>query len=55
MMWQNLGVKLTPLTVNVAPRQFLQDDMVATVRAILDRTGLRSADCCNWSSPRPPS
>ena len=40
MMWQNLGVKLTPLTVNVAPRQFLQDDMVATVRAILDRTGL---------------
>ena len=39
VMWRNLGVTLTPLTVNVAPRQFLQDDMVATVRAILERTG----------------
>ncbi len=38
--WQNLGITLTPLTVNVSPRQFLQDDMVTTVRAILDRTGL---------------
>jgi EAL domain-containing protein (putative c-di-GMP-specific phosphodiesterase class I) len=38
--WQNLGIALTPLTVNVSPRQFLQDDMVTTVRAILDRTGL---------------
>jgi diguanylate cyclase (GGDEF)-like protein/PAS domain S-box-containing protein len=38
--WQNLGIALTPLTVNVSPRQFLQDDMVETVRAILDRTGL---------------
>ncbi|HLW74505.1 MAG TPA: EAL domain-containing protein [Gammaproteobacteria bacterium] len=40
MSWRNLGVPLTPLTVNVSPRQFLQDDMVATVRAILDRTGI---------------
>ena len=39
VLWKNLGVPLTPLTVNVAPRQFLQDDMVTTVRAILDRTG----------------
>jgi len=39
MLWKNLGVPLTPLTVNVAPRQFLQDDMVATVRTILERTG----------------
>ena len=38
--WQSLGVPLTPISVNVSPRQFLQDDMVATVRAILDRTGL---------------
>lgn len=38
--WRNLGVPVTPLTVNVSPRQFLQDDMVATVRGILDRTGL---------------
>ena len=38
--WKNLGVPLTPLTVNVSPRQFLQDDMVTTVRGILDRTGL---------------
>ena len=40
VLWKNLGVPLTPLTVNVAPRQFLQDDMVTTVRGILDRTGL---------------
>ncbi|HEY3645016.1 MAG TPA: EAL domain-containing protein [Gammaproteobacteria bacterium] len=38
--WKSLGVPLTPLTVNVSPRQFLQDDMVKTVREILDRTGL---------------
>ena len=38
--WQNLGISLMPLTVNVSPRQFLQDDMVETVRAIIDRTGL---------------
>jgi diguanylate cyclase (GGDEF)-like protein/PAS domain S-box-containing protein len=40
MSWKSLGVPLTPLTVNVSPRQFLQDDMVDTVREILDRTGL---------------
>lgn len=40
VLWRNLGVSLTPLSVNVAPRQFLQDDMVPTVRAILERTGL---------------
>ena len=40
VLWRNLGVSLTPITVNVAPRQFLQDDMVATVRGILERTGL---------------
>jgi len=38
--WQNLGIAPTLMTVNVSPRQFLQDDMVTTVRAILDRTGL---------------
>ena len=38
--WRNLGVPLTPMTVNVSPRQFLQDDMVATVRNVLDRTGI---------------
>jgi EAL domain-containing protein (putative c-di-GMP-specific phosphodiesterase class I) len=40
MSWQGLGVPLKLLTVNVSPRQFLQDDLVATVRGILDRTGL---------------
>ncbi|HET7176768.1 MAG TPA: EAL domain-containing protein [Gammaproteobacteria bacterium] len=40
VLWRNLGISLTPLTVNVAPRQFLQDDMVPTVRAILERTDL---------------
>jgi len=38
--WKSLGIPLTPLTVNVSPRQFLQDDMVETVREILARTGL---------------
>jgi diguanylate cyclase (GGDEF)-like protein/PAS domain S-box-containing protein len=38
--WRNLGLPLTPLTVNVSPRQFLQDDMVATVAGILERTGI---------------
>ncbi len=40
VLWRNLGVPLMPITVNVAPRQFLQDDMVTTVRGILERTGL---------------
>ncbi|HEX2668340.1 MAG TPA: EAL domain-containing protein [Gammaproteobacteria bacterium] len=40
--WRSLGVPLAPLTVNVSPRQFLQDDMVATVKGILDRTGLEA-------------
>ncbi|MGE5626299.1 MAG: EAL domain-containing protein [Bacillota bacterium] len=38
--WRNLGVPLAPLTVNVSPRQFLQDDMVPTIKGILDRTGV---------------
>jgi len=43
VLWRSLGVPLTQLTVNVSPRQFLQDDMVATVRGILERTGLEPA------------
>ena len=38
--WKDLGIVPTPMTVNVSPRQFLQDDMVTTVMAILERTGL---------------
>ena len=38
--WRGLGVPRTPLTVNVSPRQFLQDDIVQTVRAIVERTGI---------------
>ena len=40
MSWKNLGIAPTAMTVNVSPRQFLQDDMVATVKGILERTGL---------------
>ena len=40
MSWKNLGIAPTAMTVNVSPRQFLQDDMVTTVKGILERTGL---------------
>ncbi|HEY1992265.1 MAG TPA: EAL domain-containing protein, partial [Gammaproteobacteria bacterium] len=38
--WKNLGIAPMAMTVNVSPRQFLQDDMVTTVKGILERTGL---------------
>ncbi|HET7649750.1 MAG TPA: EAL domain-containing protein [Gammaproteobacteria bacterium] len=37
--WKNTGINPTLMTVNVSARQFLQEDLVATVRDILHRTG----------------
>ncbi|HEX6549087.1 MAG TPA: EAL domain-containing protein, partial [Gammaproteobacteria bacterium] len=37
--WKNTGIDPTLMTVNISARQFLQEDLVSTVRDILERTG----------------
>ncbi|HEX5340215.1 MAG TPA: EAL domain-containing protein [Gammaproteobacteria bacterium] len=39
MKWYGTGIEPTLMTVNISARQFLQEDLVTTVRAILERTG----------------
>jgi EAL domain-containing protein (putative c-di-GMP-specific phosphodiesterase class I) len=40
MAWQAQGLPALPVSVNVSARQFLQPDLVATVAAALDATGM---------------
>ena len=40
MAWQAAGLPPLPVSVNVSARQFLQPDLVATVAAALDATGM---------------
>ncbi|HET7922551.1 MAG TPA: EAL domain-containing protein, partial [Gammaproteobacteria bacterium] len=42
--WRSTGIETPLMTVNISARQFLQEDLVATVRGILERTGLDPAD-----------
>lgn len=39
MKWKSAGIISPLMTVNISARQFLQEDLVSTVRGILDRTG----------------
>ncbi len=38
--WQDAGLQPLLVAVNISPRQFLQDDFVATVAAVLKETGM---------------
>lgn len=38
--WQDAGLQPLLVAVNISPRQFLQDDFVATVAAVLGETGM---------------
>lgn len=40
MKWKSTGIESPLMTVNISARQFLQEDLVSTVRDILMRTGL---------------
>ena len=40
MTWQGAGLPALPISVNVSARQFLQPDLVSTVAATLDSTGM---------------
>ncbi|MGH8372079.1 MAG: EAL domain-containing protein [Gammaproteobacteria bacterium] len=40
MKWRSTGIESPLMTVNISARQFLQEDLVGTVRDILKRTGL---------------
>ncbi|MBI3525976.1 MAG: GGDEF domain-containing protein [Betaproteobacteria bacterium] len=39
-IWQDAGLQPLLVAVNISPRQFQQDDFVATVAAVLDETGM---------------
>jgi len=38
--WDRLGLQLTTVSVNVSPAQFLEGDLLSTVRSALDASGL---------------
>jgi len=44
--WKSLGVQSVPMTVNMSARQFLQGDLVRTVRDVLERTGFDPHQLC---------
>ncbi|MGB9429887.1 MAG: EAL domain-containing protein [Gammaproteobacteria bacterium] len=46
MSWKNLGIAPVPLTVNISARQFLQDDLVQTIKQTLERTGFDPRQLC---------
>jgi len=38
--WQDAGMKPCVVAVNVSPRQFRRDDLVETIKSVLEQTGL---------------
>ena len=43
MRWQREGLKPVPLAVNLSPRQFMNRDLIESVRRVLDKTGIDPA------------
>lgn len=41
--WQRQGVAPARMAVNVSAKQFTQDDLVATIRKVLDKTGMQAS------------